>query len=101
MQKTLRSTIRFTGVGLHSGQPVRMIIEPASADYGIWFRRTDVLDGDAMIAARWENVEQTQQKKADFAAESNLRFLRSPPPLFKTSTTAKLFKAWIVYSAFL
>ena len=61
MQKTLRSTIRFTGVGLHSGQPVRMIIEPASADYGIWFRRTDVLDGDAMIAARWENVEQTQR----------------------------------------
>jgi UDP-3-O-[3-hydroxymyristoyl] N-acetylglucosamine deacetylase len=61
VQKTLRSTIRFTGVGLHSGQPVRMIIEPASADYGIWFRRTDILDGDPMIAARWDNVEQTQR----------------------------------------
>ena len=59
MQNTLRSTIRFTGVGLHSGKPVRMVIEPASADYGIWFRRVDVLDGDPMIAARWDNVEQS------------------------------------------
>ncbi|WP_370230911.1 UDP-3-O-acyl-N-acetylglucosamine deacetylase [Cognatishimia sp.] len=59
MQNTLRSTIRFTGVGLHSGKPVRMVIEPASADYGIWFRRVDVLDGDPLIAARWDNVEQS------------------------------------------
>lgn len=59
MQNTLRSIIRFTGVGLHSGKPVRMVIEPASADYGIWFRRVDVLDGDPMIAARWVNVEQS------------------------------------------
>jgi UDP-3-O-[3-hydroxymyristoyl] N-acetylglucosamine deacetylase len=36
-----------------------MVIEPASADYGIWFRRVDVMDGDAMIAARWDNVEQS------------------------------------------
>lgn len=36
-----------------------MVIEPASADYGIWFRRVDVLDADPMIAARWDNVEQS------------------------------------------
>lgn len=36
-----------------------MSVEPASADYGIWFRRTDVLDGDNMIPARWDHVEQT------------------------------------------
>lgn len=59
MQNTLRSTIRFNGVGLHSGKPVRMTIEPASADYGIWFRRTDVADRDQLVAARWENVEQS------------------------------------------
>jgi UDP-3-O-[3-hydroxymyristoyl] N-acetylglucosamine deacetylase len=59
VQNTIRSTIRFNGVGLHSGKPVRMVIEPASADYGIWFRRVDVLDGDSMIAARWDNVEQS------------------------------------------
>jgi UDP-3-O-[3-hydroxymyristoyl] N-acetylglucosamine deacetylase len=29
---------------------------PASVDYGIWFRRTDLETGDAMIAARWDAV---------------------------------------------
>lgn len=36
-----------------------MSILPASADFGIWFRRTDILIGDAMIPARWDAVEQT------------------------------------------
>ncbi|PSL21924.1 UDP-3-O-[3-hydroxymyristoyl] N-acetylglucosamine deacetylase [Shimia abyssi] len=36
-----------------------MTIHPASADYGIWFKRTDKLLGDAMIPARWDMVEQT------------------------------------------
>jgi len=36
-----------------------MEIEPASAGYGIWFQRTDVLTGDQMIPARWDVVEQT------------------------------------------
>lgn len=36
-----------------------MNVCPASADYGIWFRRTDVLVGDAMVQARWDNVERS------------------------------------------
>lgn len=59
MQHTVKSSIRFTGTGLHSGKPVHMTVHPASADYGIWFRRTDILIGDAMIPARWDVVEQT------------------------------------------
>ncbi len=59
MQKTVKSPIRFTGKGLHSGENVRMTIQPASADYGIWFRRTDIALGDALIAARWDVAEQT------------------------------------------
>ncbi len=35
-----------------------MAICPASADYGIWFRRTDILLGDALVPARWDLVEQ-------------------------------------------
>ena len=34
-----------------------MVVRPASADYGIWFRRTDILSGDEMIPARWDAVE--------------------------------------------
>ena len=56
LQTTLKSSVRFTGVGLHSGKPVRMVIHPASAEYGIWFNRTDV-DADGLIAARWDGVD--------------------------------------------
>ncbi|MDC0736940.1 UDP-3-O-acyl-N-acetylglucosamine deacetylase [Cognatishimia sp. SS12] len=59
MQNTIKNPIRFVGVGLHSGRPVRMTLEPASAGYGIWFQRTDVLDGDQMLPARWDMVEQS------------------------------------------
>jgi UDP-3-O-[3-hydroxymyristoyl] N-acetylglucosamine deacetylase len=40
---------------LHTGRAVRVTVHPASADYGIWFRRTD-LDGDTLVAARWDTV---------------------------------------------
>lgn len=59
MQHTLKSPLRFTGVGLHSGQPVQMVIRPAAAEHGIWFRRTDIRFGDAMIPARWDSVHQS------------------------------------------
>ncbi len=57
MQQTLKSSVTFTGVGLHSGKPARMTVHPASADYGIWFRRTDLKGGDGLIPARWDAVE--------------------------------------------
>ncbi len=47
------------GAGLHSGTPVRMTIHPASAEYGIWFRRTDISVGDALIPAKWDSVVQS------------------------------------------
>lgn len=56
MQHTLKSPVTFTGVGLHTGRMVRMVVRPASADYGIWFRRTDVTQGDDMVPARWDAV---------------------------------------------
>ena len=56
LQNTLKSAAVFEGRGLHSGAPVRMVVRPASADYGIWFKRTDITSGDCMIAARWDQV---------------------------------------------
>ncbi|HBD89932.1 MAG: UDP-3-O-[3-hydroxymyristoyl] N-acetylglucosamine deacetylase [Rhodobacteraceae bacterium GWE1_64_9] len=56
MQNTLKTAVIFDGLGLHSGEPVRMVVTPAPADTGIWFRRTDIGYGDAMIAARWDTV---------------------------------------------
>ncbi|MFC4729344.1 UDP-3-O-acyl-N-acetylglucosamine deacetylase [Coralloluteibacterium thermophilus] len=40
-QRTLKNTIRATGVGLHSGEKVFMTLRPAAPDTGIVFRRTD------------------------------------------------------------
>ncbi len=63
MVKTLQTTIKtpagFSGIGLHTGAPVRMTVHPASAEYGIWFRRTD-LTGDALIPARWDAVSDSR-----------------------------------------
>ncbi|WP_435259666.1 UDP-3-O-acyl-N-acetylglucosamine deacetylase [Thioclava sp. FR2] len=56
MQNTLKSAAKFKGLGLHSGRPVRMTVRPASADYGIWFKRTDVPEAQSMIPAYWDNV---------------------------------------------
>ncbi|MBX3677073.1 MAG: UDP-3-O-acyl-N-acetylglucosamine deacetylase [Rhodocyclaceae bacterium] len=41
-QRTLKSLIRATGVGLHSGAKVTMTLRPAAPDTGIVFRRVDV-----------------------------------------------------------
>jgi len=35
---------------------VRMVVRPATADHGIWFRRVDVADRDQMVLARWDQV---------------------------------------------
>ena len=59
MQNTLKASVTFNGTGLHSGRPVRMVIRPAAAEHGIWFRRTDIAIGDALIPARWDAVERT------------------------------------------
>ncbi len=57
-QRTLKNTIRATGVGLHSGEKVYLTLKPAPVDTGIVFRRTD-LDPMVDIPARAENVGDT------------------------------------------
>lgn len=56
VQTTLKSAVAFDGIGLHTGRQTRMVVHPASAEYGIWFRRTDVEDRDTLIPARWDAV---------------------------------------------
>lgn len=41
-QRTLKSLIRASGVGLHSGVKVNMTLRPAAPDTGIVFRRVDL-----------------------------------------------------------
>ncbi len=60
MQTTVKNELSFEGVGLHSGAPARMRILPASGEYGIWFKRTDLRDIDNMIPARHDAVTDTR-----------------------------------------
>src|ERR1700730_496639 len=41
-RRTLRRAVGCTGIGLHSGKPVRLALTPAPAEHGIRFFRTDV-----------------------------------------------------------
>ena len=57
-QRTLKTAIRATGVGLHTGEKVYMTLRPAAANTGIIFRRVD-LDEPVDIAADPERVGET------------------------------------------
>ena len=59
MQHTLKSSVTFTGTGLHSGKPATMVLKPAAAGHGIWFKRTDIELGNALIPAIYDVVERT------------------------------------------
>ena len=41
-RRTLRREVGCTGIGLHSGKPVRLTLKPAAAGHGIRFLRSDV-----------------------------------------------------------
>ncbi len=57
-QRTLKNTIRATGVGLHTGDKVYLTLHPAAPGTGIRFRRVD-LDEPVTIEATPENVGET------------------------------------------
>jgi UDP-3-O-[3-hydroxymyristoyl] N-acetylglucosamine deacetylase/3-hydroxyacyl-[acyl-carrier-protein] dehydratase len=57
-QRTLAADAALSGIGLHSGQTVRLRMLPAGADTGVLFKRTD-LDGSPSIRPDLENVNYT------------------------------------------
>ncbi|MFQ5847057.1 MAG: UDP-3-O-acyl-N-acetylglucosamine deacetylase [Candidatus Methylomirabilales bacterium] len=54
-QKTVGSAIRCSGVGLHTGREVTMVLRPAPPNTGISFRRMDLAD-TPVVEARPENI---------------------------------------------
>jgi UDP-3-O-[3-hydroxymyristoyl] N-acetylglucosamine deacetylase len=59
-QKTLKTAIGCTGVGLHTGAKVSMTLKPAAPGHGIVFMRTDLAGKAARIPATWQNVIDTR-----------------------------------------
>ena len=58
-QRTLKTLISASGVGLHTGQKVRMTLRPAPPDTGVVFRRID-LASPVDLPARAELVGETR-----------------------------------------
>ncbi|TXD49186.1 bifunctional UDP-3-O-[3-hydroxymyristoyl] N-acetylglucosamine deacetylase/3-hydroxyacyl-ACP dehydratase [Polaribacter sp. IC073] len=59
-QKTIQKEISLSGVGLHTGNTVKMTLKPAPINHGFAFSRID-LEGSPIIAAKAEYVVNTQR----------------------------------------
>jgi UDP-3-O-[3-hydroxymyristoyl] N-acetylglucosamine deacetylase/3-hydroxyacyl-[acyl-carrier-protein] dehydratase len=59
-QKTIQKEVCLSGVGLHTGNTVKMTIKPAPVNHGFAFSRVD-LEGAPTIEARAEYVTNTQR----------------------------------------
>ncbi|MDR2406002.1 MAG: UDP-3-O-acyl-N-acetylglucosamine deacetylase [Deltaproteobacteria bacterium] len=57
-QKTLSKKLQISGIGLHTGKPVDVVLIPLPANSGIWFQRKDV-PGAAPVLASSDNVTST------------------------------------------
>ena len=59
-QRTLKTRYTFSGKGLHTGKVSTMVLNPAPADYGIRFVRTDI-GPDAVVEALADRVSDTSR----------------------------------------
>lgn len=58
-QRTIAKKFSVTGIGIHSGKKVTMILHPAEADSGIQFQRTDIPNAP-VLRANAETVGATE-----------------------------------------
>jgi len=56
LQKTIKNSILISGVGLHNGVKVNLLLKPSEANTGILFKRTDVNSEQSIIEANYKNV---------------------------------------------
>ena len=57
-QKTIKNSVTFSGIGLHSGKPAKISVKPSSPDTGIVFKRIDLKDNN-LIYPNFMNVSNT------------------------------------------
>ncbi len=62
-QKTIGHEARISGVGLHTGREVNVVLLPAEEDSGIVFVRTD-LPGEPRVEAKVENINLQPRRSA-------------------------------------
>ncbi len=70
-QHTLKKTVRFGGVGLHSGEAVKLVVKPADANFGVQFVRSD-LGENAVVPAFMDSVVDTTLATTIAAGETKV-----------------------------
>lgn len=61
LQRTLKQSVEFRGVGLHSGKETRVVLKPAAVGEGVSFVRTDLTDTPEIPVAV-ENMAQRERR---------------------------------------
>ena len=57
-QKTIKNSIEISGIGLHNGIKVNLLIKPADINSGIVFKRVDISGMQNTIEANYKNVSE-------------------------------------------
>jgi len=57
-QKTIKNTVKFSGIGLHNGKVTNVSVKPADPNSGIVFKRIDLNDNN-IIYPNFSNVSNT------------------------------------------
>ena len=57
-QKTVKNTVEFQGIGLHSGKLVKLSLKSSDPDTGVVFKRID-LEKDNLVYPNFKNVSNT------------------------------------------
>ena len=57
-QKTIKNIVSFSGVALHSGLSVNICIKPAEPNFGIVFKRVDIISNN-LVYPSFMNVTNT------------------------------------------
>ena len=57
-QKTIKNSIKFQGIGLHSGKVVNLCLKSSEPDTGVIFKRVD-LKNNNLIYPNFNNVSNT------------------------------------------
>ena len=77
-QRTLRTPVEFTGVGLHSGERIQARVLPAAPDTGVEFVRTDMPESEpipAQIDYYSERERRSQLQRGTASVETIEHFL--------------------------
>ena len=85
-QTTLREQVTVSGIGVHSGLPVNLTLNPADADTGIVFSRTDADGREREVRADYRAVTATELATAWASTFTN--FPRCMPPTRLSSSPA-------------